>query len=129
MLLTTTLTDDTGTLAYLDFSRPGELDPVTIEGLAHEGVGELESLDHLEGDRYSLLYNIDGCSWAYAGGFDEGARTFTIERVLVGEGELAGGVLHGIDYDEGSGRFSPRSAPPQADPAPRPARTDSASMS
>jgi dipeptidyl aminopeptidase/acylaminoacyl peptidase len=105
ILLTTTLTDDTGTLAYLDLSRPGELDPVTIEGLAHEGAGELESLDHLEGDRYSLLYNIDGCSWAYAGGFDEGVRTFTIERVLVGEGELAGGVLHGIDYDEGSGRF------------------------
>jgi dipeptidyl aminopeptidase/acylaminoacyl peptidase len=105
ILLTTTLTDDTGTLAYLDLSRPGELDPVTIEGLAHQGVGELEDLDHLEGDRYSLLYNIDGCSWAYAGGFDERARTFTIERVLVGEGELAGGVLHGIDYDEQSGRF------------------------
>ncbi len=105
ILLTTTLTDDTGALAYLDLSRPGELDQVTIVGLAHEGVGELEGLDHLEGDRYSLLYNIDGCSWAYAGGFEEAARTFTLERVLVGEGELAGGVLHGIDYDEGSGRF------------------------
>src|SRR5262245_20598724 len=105
ILLTTTLSDDTGTLAFLDLSRPQELDPVSIEGLAHEGVGELEGLDHLEGDRYSLLYNIDGCSWAYAGAFDEAARTLTIERVLVGEDELAGGVLHGLDYDEGSGRF------------------------
>jgi dipeptidyl aminopeptidase/acylaminoacyl peptidase len=105
ILLTTTLTDDTGTLAYLELSRPDELDPVTIGGLVHEGVGELEGLDHLEGDRYSLLYNIDGCSWAYAGAFDEASRTFTVERVLVGEDELAGGVLHGIDYDEGSRRF------------------------
>jgi dipeptidyl aminopeptidase/acylaminoacyl peptidase len=105
ILLPTTLFDDTGTLAYLDLSRPGEVDPVTIEGLAHEGVGELEGLDHLEGDRYSLLYNIDGCSWAYAGEFDEGACAFTIERVLVGQDELAGGVLHGIHYDEGSARF------------------------
>jgi pimeloyl-ACP methyl ester carboxylesterase len=105
ILLTTTLFDDTGTLAYLDLSRPGEVDPVTIEGLAHEGVGELEGLDHLEGDRYSLVYNIDGCSWAYAAEFDEAACAFTIERVLVGEGELAGGVLHGIHYDEVSARF------------------------
>ena len=105
ILLTTTLTDDTGALAYLDLSRPDELEPVRIEGLAHEGAGELEGVDHLEGDRYLLLYNIDGCSWAYAGAFDEAGRTFTIERVLVGENELAGGVLHGIDYDEGSGRF------------------------
>ena len=37
--------------------------------------------------------------------FDEGARSFTVERVLVGEGELEGGVLHGIDHDEESGRF------------------------
>ena len=105
ILLTTTLFADTGTLAYLEFSRPGEIEPVSIRGLVHDGVGELEGLDHLEGDRYSLVYNIDGCSWVYAGALDEPARAFTVERVLVGEGELAGGVLHGIDYDEGSGRF------------------------
>ena len=105
IVLTTTLFDDAGTLAYLDFSRPGEVEPVAIQGLVHAGAGELDGLDHLEGDRYSLLYNIDGCSWVYAGELDETARTFRIERVLVGEGELAGGVLHGIHYDEGSGRF------------------------
>ena len=101
ILLTTTLFDDTGTLGYFDFSRPGEVEPVTIDGLRHGGAGELEGLDHLEGDRYSLVYNIDGCSWAYAGVLDEDARTFTIERVLVGEDELAGGVLHGIEFDDG----------------------------
>ena len=105
VLLTTTLYDDTGTLAYLDLSRPGELDPVAIDGLRHEGIGELEGIDHLEGDRYALVYNIDGCSWVYAGALDEESRTFVVERVLVGEDELAGGVLHGIDFDEESGRF------------------------
>jgi dipeptidyl aminopeptidase/acylaminoacyl peptidase len=52
-----------------------------------------------------LTYNIDGCSWAYAGSFDEAGRRFTVERVLVGEDELAGGVLHGLEFDAGSGRF------------------------
>ncbi len=105
VLLTTTLFDDTGTLAYLDLARPGQVDPVEIEGLRHGGEGELEGIDHLEGDRYLLLYNIDGCSWAYAGSLDEDGRTFAVERVLVGEDELAGGVVHGIDFDEASGRF------------------------
>ena len=105
VLLTTTLYDDTGSLAFLSLDRPDELEPVEIAGLAHDGIGELEGLDQLIGDTYSLTYNIDGCSWVYAGAFDEDARTFTVERVLVGEGELEGGVLHGIDHDEQSGRF------------------------
>ena len=105
VLLTTTLYDDTGSLAFLPLDRSRELEPVEIAGLAHDGIGELEGLEQLVGDTYSLTYNIDGCSWVYAGAFDENARTFTVERVLVGEGELEGGVLHGIDHDEESGRF------------------------
>jgi dipeptidyl aminopeptidase/acylaminoacyl peptidase len=105
VLLASTLHDDSGSLAYLDLSRPGDVDPVAIHGLAHEGVGELEGLRHLEGDRYALTYNIDGCSWVYAGAFDEASRSYSVERVLVGEGELAGGVLHGLHHDAGSGRF------------------------
>src|SRR5262249_27466062 len=46
VLLATTLYEDTGSLAYLDLSQPGELDAVAIEGIAHDGVGELEALDH-----------------------------------------------------------------------------------
>ena len=105
VLLTTTLYDDTGSLAYLDLARPGELEPVTLDGLAHSGAGELELIERLEGDRYALRFNIDGCSWAYAGTFDEPARQFAVERVLVGEGELEGGVLHGLHHDTVSGRF------------------------
>ncbi len=107
VLLVTTIHDDTGSLSYLAFDRPGEIEPVVLAGLAHagEGEGELEALDQLEGDRYSLTYNIDGCSWVYAGSFDEGSRSFTVDRVLVGRDELAGGVLHGIHHDVESGRF------------------------
>jgi pimeloyl-ACP methyl ester carboxylesterase len=105
VLTATTLYEDTGSLAFLDLSRPGEIEPVAVEGLTHGGVGELEGIEHLEGDRYALRYNIDGCSWAYAGSFDEPGRRFAVERVLTGEGELAGGVLHGLHYDTGSGRF------------------------
>ncbi len=105
LLVATTLFDDTGSLAFIAFDRPGEVEPVSVDGLEHDGVGELEGLDHLEGDRYSVTYNIDGCSWAYAGSFDEAARSFAVERVLVGTGDLAGGVLHGLDHDSGSGRF------------------------
>jgi pimeloyl-ACP methyl ester carboxylesterase len=104
VLVTTAVFDDAGSLGFLDLSRPGELEPVTIVGLEHGGTGELERLDSLEGDRYALTYNIDGCSWVYAGSFDERARSFTVERVLVGQGELAGGVLHGIHFDAQSGR-------------------------
>ena len=105
VLITTTVYDDTGSLAYIDLARPGEIEPVAIDGLAHDGVGELEALDHLHGDRYTLTFSIDGCSWTYAGAFDEAARSFTIERTLVGEGELSGGVLHGLRHDTGSGRY------------------------
>jgi len=105
LLLTTTIWDDAGSLAYLDLGRPGEVAPVTIDGLVHDGAGELEGLDHLAGDDYSLTYNIDGCSWVYAGSFDEAARAFSVDRVVVGEGALSGGVLHGLDYDVESKRF------------------------
>jgi pimeloyl-ACP methyl ester carboxylesterase len=106
ILLTTTVFDDAGTPAYLALERPGELEPVTVAGLVHDGSGELEGVEHVEKDRYVLVYNIDGCSWAYETRFDEASRALTVERVLVGEDDLAGGMLHGLRYDEGSGRFA-----------------------
>jgi pimeloyl-ACP methyl ester carboxylesterase len=106
LLLIANVFDDAGTPAYLDFDRPGELEPVAVEGIVHEGAGELDRLQHVEGDRFVLHYNIDGCSWSYDAHFDEGARTLALERVLVGEGELAGGVVHGVDFDPASERFA-----------------------
>ena len=106
VLLTTTLFDDTGSLGYLDLEHPGVVAPVAISGLAHEGVGELERIQHLENDRFAFVYNIDGCSWTYDAGFDEDSRTATASRVLVGQGELADGVLHGLHYERASRRFA-----------------------
>ena len=106
LLLASSLFEDTGTPGYLDLERPGEIEPVAIDGLRHEGAGELSGIAHVEDDRYVVQYNVDGCSWAYETRLDEAGRRLTVERVLVGEDELAGGVLHGLHYDEASGRFA-----------------------
>ena len=103
ILLTTTVFDDTGSPGYLAFDSPGELEPVAIDGLVHEGAGELESLQHLEGSRYAARYNIDGCSWVYETLFDEAGRKLAVERVLVGQGGLSDGMLHGLHYDKETG--------------------------
>jgi pimeloyl-ACP methyl ester carboxylesterase len=106
VVLGTSLFSDAGAPGYLDLSGAGEIEPVAVEGLVHEGAGELEDLVHLEGDRYAAIYNIDGCSWAYDMRLDEPARSLRVERVLVGRGELEGGILHGLSFDEASGAFA-----------------------
>jgi len=106
LLVVTTLFDDTGSPGYLPLDGGQELEPVTVGGVVHEGAGELERLQHLEGDRYAAVYNIDGCSWVYDAEFDEPARRLTLSRVLVGQGELADGVLHGVDLDRSSQAFA-----------------------
>ncbi len=105
LLVSTTLFEDTGGAGYIDFSAPGEVVPVAIDGIAHEGVGELERIMKVEGDRFVAIYNIDGCSWAYEATFDESAKTLRVDRVLCGEGDLEGGVIHGIEHDDASGRY------------------------
>ena len=106
ILLTSTLFDDAGSPGYLAFEGSGELEPVSIDGPVHQGKGELERLRHLEGSRYAASYNIDGCSWIYEARFDEGRRALTVERMLVGDGALTGGVHHGLHYDKGSGGYA-----------------------
>jgi pimeloyl-ACP methyl ester carboxylesterase len=105
LLVGTSVFDDAYGPAYLDLSRPGDLEPVALEGVVHEGHGELEGFDKVEGDRSIARFNIDGASWAYDAVFDEDARTLTLGRVLCGQGELAGGVLHGLFHDPKSERF------------------------
>jgi len=105
LLLVTTLHGDTGAPVFLPLDG-GELEPVAVEGVAHEGVGELERLKHLEGDRFAAVYNIDGCSWVYDASFDEQSRSLSLDRVLIGRDELADGMMHGLDLDEASGVFA-----------------------
>jgi pimeloyl-ACP methyl ester carboxylesterase len=105
ILLSSTVFDDAGSPGYLDLETR-DVAPVSVTGVVHSGAGELEGMDHLEGDRYEIRYNIDGCSWAYEARFDEAAKTLTVDRVLVGEGDLSGGMIHGLHYDKGSGGFA-----------------------
>jgi len=117
LLLTTALFADTYGLGYLAFDQPTEVQPVTIHGLRHQGVGELVGLKHTYANHYLLTYNIDGCSWAYEGAFAEAARTFTVTRIICGEGVLQNGVLEAIEHEKASGRyvlsFSTATAPSQ----------------
>ncbi len=89
----TTLFDDAGGLGYLDLSDSTEVQPVPIAGVVHDGDGEFLGLEHLGGDRFLARYNIDGCDWVYEGRLDDSSRRFQLEDVLVGQGELANGVL------------------------------------
>ncbi len=105
LLVVTTAYDDKGSPAYLPLDS-GELEQVTVKGVQHEGVGELERLQHLRDDRFAAVYNIDGVSWVYDASFDEPSRTLSLDRAVVGEGELADGMVHGLDLDEQSDVFT-----------------------
>ena len=105
LLLTTALFADTYGLGYLAFDQSTVVQPVTINGLRHHGVGELVGLEHVHANHYLISYNIDGCSWAYEGAFEEAARTFTVTRVICGEGVLQNGVLEAINHERASGRY------------------------
>ncbi len=106
LLLVTSLFEDTYGLGYLPMDDPATIRPVSVEGISHEGVGEMTGLTHLEGNRFLLTYNIDGVSYAYEGSFDEEALTFEVLHALVGSGTLSEGVLEAIEYDERSGNFA-----------------------
>jgi pimeloyl-ACP methyl ester carboxylesterase len=106
LLLVTALHSDQFGLGYLPLgggrTDPSAVEPVAITGAAHQGEGELTGFEHLEGDRYLVHYNIDGCSWLYAGRLDEPKRRFTVEQVVCGQDELASGVVHAVTHDEAS---------------------------
>lgn len=105
LLLMTSLFEDTYGLGYIDLAAPDTVARVEVQGVAHVGVGEMENLKHLHGDRYSVQYNIDGCSWLYEGVFDEDALAMRLEYVICGRDVLAGGVLDSSHYDETSDAF------------------------
>ncbi len=117
LLFVSVIFDDTGSLGYLDFAAPGEVQPVTINGIQHSGMGELESLRHLQGNRYTLTYNIDGVSWLYEATYDHANLMLTVDRALTGTGKIANGVLESHYYDKNLDRhilvYSTATAPTQ----------------
>lgn len=105
-LVLSALFDDAYGLGYLPLAPRGrkaggaEILPVKVKGIRHSGSGEMVGLEALSEGTYLVQYNIDGCSWAYEGRFDEEKLTMSFRRVLVGEGELAAGTLGHIGWDE-----------------------------
>jgi pimeloyl-ACP methyl ester carboxylesterase len=105
LLLTTALFDDSYGVGYLELARPGDVKPVAVRGTEHAGTGEMTGLRHLRDNRYLLQYNIDGCTWAYEGEFDEGALALDVRHTICGQGGLSGGVMEAVHYDKVSDRY------------------------
>ena len=102
VLLFTALFNDAYGLGYIDLTAglPATVQPVKTTGVKHQGVGEFVGLDHLQGNRFSLHYNIDGVSWLYEGEFDAAARKMKLRYVLAGQGQIANGVLESTSYNQ-----------------------------
>lgn len=96
---------DTYGLGRLNLADSGEAHPVKIVGEVHTGRGELQGLDHLADNRYLVFYNIDACDWVYEGELDSETWTMTLNRVLIGQGQLSDGMAKGFSYDKASDRF------------------------
>jgi pimeloyl-ACP methyl ester carboxylesterase len=108
VLVTCALFDDKFSFGYLDLSKPGEIQPVKLEGAVHTGVGELVGFRRLRGTHYGVQFNIDGCSWLYEGRFNEEKRLMTLKYVVCGDGDLSDGVLYynHWHYDKSTDRFA-----------------------
>jgi pimeloyl-ACP methyl ester carboxylesterase len=104
-LVMTAVFDDRFSLGLIDFTHPGEIQPVKLDGLVHTGLGELKDFSHLRGSHYALHFNIDGCSWLYEGLYNEEKCLMALRHVIVGDGDLASGVLQHYDYDKAGDRF------------------------
>ena len=105
VLLTCSVFDDAYSLGYIPLDKPGTLLPVKVRNIKHEGAGEMTSLDHLDGDRYAIGYNIDGCSWLYEAIFDEERRWMKLGNVIVGDEPLDGGLLEHFEYNKESDMY------------------------
>lgn len=105
LLLITCLFEQGYGLGLINFREPDTVARIEISGLAHEGSGELENIKHLQGNRYALQYNIDGCSWLYEAVFDEPALEMRVVSTICGQGPLAGGVMESFYYDPARDRF------------------------
>jgi pimeloyl-ACP methyl ester carboxylesterase len=90
----------------MPLDNPDQMTPVPITGQQHSGAGELEGVDHLTGSRYTVQYNIDGCTWLYEAELDEADWTMRLTHLLCGAGELANGVLESVTYDKEQDRFA-----------------------
>ena len=105
LLLITSLFDDTLGLGYIRLEHPAKVKPVLIDGLKHNGKGELVNCLSVRKDIYLLEYNIDGCTWLYEGNFYEKNLQFNIYKVIIGKSKISNGVMESVDYDRRSDTY------------------------
>jgi dipeptidyl aminopeptidase/acylaminoacyl peptidase len=106
VIVTSAVFDDTFSLGYINLKKPGVIKPVKIKGVLHTGMGEMTEIAHVFENRYLVQYNIDGCSWAYEGVFNEEKRVMNLKYPLVGNEPLNGGMLEHIDYNKSSDLYA-----------------------
>lgn len=95
---------DDGSLTYLPLDNSSNPFEVPVNGLQHNGTGELVDVIHVEGDLFLLEYNIDGASWVYEGRLhQEPTPTFEVTRTLSGLLPLANGVVQGLEWQAQKG--------------------------
>ncbi len=99
-IVTSSVFEDTYSLGYTSFTKPGQIEQIEIKGVKHNGAGELVEIDHLLNERYLVTFNIDGCSWVYEGFFHERKKLMTLKHVLVGMAPLDNGMLKKVHYDK-----------------------------
>jgi len=106
VLTTTSVFEDTFSLGYISLEEPGRMYPVKLKGAAHFGTGEMSGIEHMKGDRYSVSFNIDGCSWLYESVFNEKKLVMKLKHVIVGESPLDKGVLEHSHYNKDEDIFT-----------------------
>jgi len=105
LLLSTALFSDDFGVGFLNINEQQKIEPVSIQGIVHTGLGEFEHITHLKDQKYLLQYNIDGCSWLYEAVFDPDEKVLNIEYVICGSGILSAGVMEAVDYDLEGDRY------------------------
>jgi acetyl esterase/lipase len=120
LLVVTTLFEDSGTLGFLPFSEPSNIQRVSITGLRHAGSGEMVDVVKIGGPRdrsYLLQYNIDGCTWLYEGILNyvsKGSKyKFDVTKTIIGKSPVSDGVALGFEPDFYSKRVSKKTASKQ----------------
>ena len=106
VIVTSAVFDDAFSLGYISLRKPGVIEPVKLKGVVHSGVGEMTEVKHVKKDRYLVLFNIDGCSWAYEAVFNEGKRVMDLKYPIVGDEPLSEGMLEHIDYNQKSDLYA-----------------------
>lgn len=98
LLISSCLYEDSFGLVYFSLDSDEAPKQVAITGAAHSGTGKLETISHMNGNRYLVQYNIDGATWLYEATFDPTALKVTLGKPLVGTGALANGKLEAAHY-------------------------------